>query len=341
MTTADPKRHFVNSMGLKMILIEARPFAAWTPSFADYEKAVTEVSGGLERPPVPHRVELPGDFYLAEFPVTNRMYRQFVAEAEHRSPGGEMVDVDRVKSVVVDYWSGECSGDAAVTSKLAGSDADDHPVTGLNYHDAAAFCEWLSEKEGRTYRLPEVYEWEYACRADTQTLFWWGDRPDPRYMNYADSRIGHTTPVGLYPPNPWGLYDMHGNVAECCEQIGRPGGVQKGCAWNYPAGLAGVDVYVDVRGTFTPLVPITRRSMDIGFRIACDAAEAEPRARDLEEPSVLPAGGRGPQLPELEITVGERIDMGTIPNNSVAFCVTRNGTWILNNRRSDDRGMTW
>lgn len=58
---------FVNSLGLKMIRIEAEPFDAWAPSFADFQKAVTEVSGGLERPPIPHRVTLPGDYYLGEF----------------------------------------------------------------------------------------------------------------------------------------------------------------------------------------------------------------------------------------------------------------------------------
>ena len=337
----DSQKQFVNSHGMKMVLIEARPFDAWTPSFADYEKAVTEISGGLERPPVSHRVELPGDFYLAEFPVTNKMYHEFIQETGHREPGGEFFDMDRNKIGDVATWKPASTDQGVVASDLEDFGHDDQPVAGLNYHDAVAFCEWLSKKEGRTYRLPEVYEWEYACRAGTDTLFWWGDRPDPRYMNYAAARIGHPSSVGLYPPNPWGLYDMHGNVAECCEQIGRPGGVQKGGAWNYPGGLTGADVYVDVRGTFTPHMPITRRTMGTGFRLACDAGQGAAREGDLASPTIRPAGGKGPQIPKLDITVGPEMDFGTVPGGGLSFLATRSGRWILNGRRSDDRGKSW
>ena len=333
---------FVNSLGMKMIVIKAQPFDAWTPSFADHVKAVEELSGGLERPPVPHRVELPVDYCLAEFPVTNGMYRQFLQETGHREPGGEMIDMDRIKTGYVATWQA-AGNDKSVSPawQSEGFAHDDHAVTGVNYHDAVAFCDWLSQEEGRKYRLPEVYEWEYACRAGTDTLFHWGDRADPRYMNYAGSRIGHPTPVGLYPPNRWGLYDMHGSVAECCEQIGRAGGVQKGGAWNYPSGLMGADVYVDVRGTFTPHMPITTRTLDIGLRLACDASEANPRLGDLDGPTILPAGGKGPVIPKLEITVGERIDLGPVQHEVVRFIVTSNGTWIYNNKRSTDKGKTW
>lgn len=341
-TAAPTGRSFVNSLGMKMIEIEAAPFDAWTPSFADYEKAVSEISGALERPPVPHHVELPIDYCLAEFPVTNAMYRVFLKDTGHREPGGEMFDMDRVKTGNVTTWRTD-GKDKGIGSawQIEGFKHDDHAVAGLNYHDADAFCQWLSKKEGRTYRLPEVYEWEYACRTGTDTLFHFGDRPDPRHMNYAGSRIGHPTPVGLYPPNPWGFYDMHGNVAECCDQIGRPGGVQKGGAWNYPGTLLGADVYVDVRGTFTPHMPITRRTMDTGFRIACDASEASPRPGDLEQPITMAAGSVGPQIGELDIEVGEKMHLGTWHGGNLTFLVTRSGRWLVNDKRSDDRGKTW
>ena len=330
---------FVNSLGLKMIRVGAAAFDAWTPSFADAETAAVEVSGGLERPPLPHRVELPGDFYLAEVPVTNALYRRFVAETGHRTPGGELFDIDRVKTGK--GFSGVILVSEGVEAwERDGFAADDQPVAGVNYMDAVAFCEWLSAAEGRTYRLPEVYEWEYACRAGTETLFWWGDRPDPRSMNYAASRIGHPTPVGFYPPSPWGFHDLHGNVAECCEQIGRPGGVQKGAAWNYPATLTGADIYVDVRGTFTPHMPITRRTLEIGFRVCCDADQA-PAPGGAEGRQIVLAGGTGPDLPELEITLGEKLDFGTTGNQIHSFLVTRSGRWLMNDRRSDDRGATW
>ncbi len=334
-----PAPDFVNSLGLKMIRVGAAAFDAWTPSFADAETVAVEVSGGLERPPLPHRVELPGDFYLAEVPVTNALYRRFVAETGHRTPGGELFDIDRVKTGK--GFSGVILVSEGVeTWERDGFTADDQPVAGVNYVDAVAFCAWLSAAEGRTYRLPEAYEWEYACRAGTETLFWWGDRPDPRSMNYAVSRIGHPTPVGFYPPNPWGFHDLHGNVAECCEQIGRPGGVQKGAAWNYPATLTGADIYVDVRGTFAPHMPITRRTLEIGFRICCDAGQA-PAPGGAEGRPIALAGGTGPDLPELEITLGEKLDFGTTGNQIHSFLVTRSGRWLMNDRRSDDHGATW
>ena len=335
-----PAPQFVNSLGLKMIRVGAAAFDAWTPSFADADTVSVEVSGGLERPPLPHRVELPGDFHLAQVPVTNALYRRFVEETGHRTPGGELFDIDRVKtgkgfSGVIQVSEGVEAWDRD------GFTADEQPVAGVNYMDAVAFCAWLSAAEGRTYRLPEVYEWEYACRAGTDTLFWWGDRPDPRFMNYAVSRIGHPTPVGFYPPNPWGFHDQHGNVAECCEQIGRPGGVQKGAAWNYPATLTGADIYVDVRGTFMPHMPITRRTLEIGFRVCCDADEA-PAPGSAEGNPIVLAGGAGPDLPELSITIGGKLDFGTIPVNQIqSFLVTRSGRWLMNDRRSDDRGATW
>ena len=334
-----PAPDFVNSLGLKMIRVGAAAFDAWTPSFADAETVAVEVSGGLERPPLPHRVELPGDFYLAEVPVTNALYRRFVAETGHRTPGGELFDIDRVKTGK--GFSGVILVSEGVEAwERDGFTADDQPVAGVNYVDAVAFCAWLSAAEGRTYRLPEAYEWEYACRAGTETLFWWGDRPDPRSMNYAVSRIGHPTPVGFYPPNPWGFHDLHGNVAECCEQIGRPGGVQKGAAWNYPATLTGADIYVDVRGTFAPHMPITRRTLEIGFRICCDAGQA-PAPGGAEGRPIALAGGTGPDLPELEITLGEKLDFGTTGNQIHSFLVTRSGRWLMNDRRSDDHGATW
>jgi len=61
--------------------------------------------------------------------------------------------------------------------------------------------------------LPSEAEWEYACRADTPTAYWWGDEPDDSRANWNENNKG-TTPVDRYPPNPWGLYDMHGNVWE-------------------------------------------------------------------------------------------------------------------------------
>jgi uncharacterized protein (TIGR02996 family) len=104
-----------------------------------------------------------------------------------------------------------------------------HPVESVTWHDAVAFCARLSaqrkeKKAGRVYRLPTEAEWEYACRAGTQTTYWWGDSADSTRANFDGNYpwgnapkgryIKHPIPVGGYPPNPWGLYDMHGNLRE-------------------------------------------------------------------------------------------------------------------------------
>lgn len=121
---------------------------------------------------------------------------------------------------------------------------DHHPVVGITWNDAKAFCAWLSEKEGITYRLPTEAEWEYACMAgEADQPFWFGSDPREayRYANIASSELEasypgavhlhwaidpevqpgdgaiHTAPVASYPANAWGLHDMHGNVLEWCE----------------------------------------------------------------------------------------------------------------------------
>ena len=96
--------------------------------------------------------------------------------------------------------------------------AGDVPVVCVGFADAVAFCREL----GAGYRLPSEAEWEYACRAGTTTRFSYGD--DPGYTNltdyawYEDNSGGRTHPVGQKLPNPWGLYDMHGNVYEWCNE---------------------------------------------------------------------------------------------------------------------------
>src|SRR5262249_49032413 len=121
-----------------------------------------------------------------------------------------------------------------------------HPVVNVNWHDAQAFCRWLTNKEGRTYRLPTEAEWEYACRAGTTSRFTVGDVAealksvanlgdqslarrwdtatvkqyglDPRSIKFQPWDDGHafTAPVGSFQPNALGLFDMLGNVGEFC-----------------------------------------------------------------------------------------------------------------------------
>lgn len=87
------------------------------------------------------------------------------------------------------------------------------PVETVSWNDATAFCQKLSEMSGQEVRLMTEDEWEYCCRAGTTTDYWTGDTLTTEQAN-IDNSIGQTSLVGSYPPNPWGLYDTHGNVWE-------------------------------------------------------------------------------------------------------------------------------
>ena len=109
-------------------------------------------------------------------------------------------------------------------SNPSGFKGADNPVEGVTWDDAVEFCRRLSElpaekKAGNVYRLPTEAEWEYACRAGTTTKYSFGD--DESELGdtawYAENSGGKTHPVGSKLPNAWGLYDMHGNVYEWCQ----------------------------------------------------------------------------------------------------------------------------
>ena len=121
--------------------------------------------------------------------------------------------------VTFDQWQ-MCVTDGGCTTE-----PDDHtwgrgarPVMNVTWFEAAEYAAWISRRSGRAYRLPTEAEWEYAARAGTRTEYAWGDEATGKALaNCRDcgAEISHQTePVGSFPPNPWGLYDMHGNVWE-------------------------------------------------------------------------------------------------------------------------------
>jgi formylglycine-generating enzyme required for sulfatase activity len=91
------------------------------------------------------------------------------------------------------------------------------PVTDVSWNDCQEFIKKLNANTKGGYRLPTEAEWEYACRAGTTTAYSFGDNITPKEANYSDSKIFKPVAVGSYQPNAFGLYDMHGNVWEWCE----------------------------------------------------------------------------------------------------------------------------
>ncbi|MDX2098077.1 MAG: formylglycine-generating enzyme family protein [Leptolyngbyaceae cyanobacterium bins.59] len=180
---------------------------------------------------------------------------------------------------------------------------DNRPVEQVSWEDATEFCQRLSQKTGRTYRLPSEAEWEYACRAGTTTPFHFGETLSDELANYAaqDREINgtlyqgtygrgiageyrqETTDVGSFPANPFGLYDMHGNVWEWCEDDyhdSYKGAPEDGSAWvdsdrsSTSRVLRGGSWCINPRNCRSALrVSFARdvRGNDIGFRVCCVA----------------------------------------------------------------------
>jgi len=130
-----------------------------------------------------HQVILTKGFYLGKYEVTQEQYEKVMGSNPSQFKGDKL------------------------------------PVEMVNWNDAVAFCEALTKKErnrGWEFALPTEAQWEYACRAGTTTTttYSWGDNITPQLANYNDSGINKTVEVGSYKANPWGFFDMHGNVRE-------------------------------------------------------------------------------------------------------------------------------
>jgi len=209
--------------------------------------------GSLEREPgskpderPQHRVTVDSPFYMGVYEVTNEQFRRFVSSSRY-STEAEKSDIggwgyDQQKQAFARPQSANPL--RKYSWKNTGfKQTDKHPVVNVSWNDAVAFCQWLTDKSGKHfYRLPTEVEWEYACRAGTATEFCWGngERAVVLRENVADRSLkeklsasdGHakacatwtdrfpfSAPVGSFKPNPFGLFDIHGNVAEWCQDF--------------------------------------------------------------------------------------------------------------------------
>jgi formylglycine-generating enzyme required for sulfatase activity len=205
-------REHINSLGMEFVLIEPGTFRM---GYGDGKQLSDEILdakehngrdiklsefgrfGDYDERPT-HEVTIRRAYYMSVTEVTNEQYERFDPLHMHlRGKRGFSVD-------------------------------NDEAVVFVSWHEAKAFCDWLSKKEGLPYRLPTEAEWEYACRAGTTTYFSAGDtlpneflkNPDNSWYPCPARSRGREEVVPLHvgktTPNPWGLYDMHGNVEEWC-----------------------------------------------------------------------------------------------------------------------------
>jgi formylglycine-generating enzyme required for sulfatase activity len=182
-----------NSIGMQLAFIPQGKFLMGSPA-SEPDRGEDEFQ---------HEVQITRPFYLGVYEVTQAEYQQVMrASPSH------------------------------FNRKQVGQDTSRFPVEDVSWKDATEFCRRLSElpgerAAGRVYRLPTEAEWEYACRAGTQTATSFGDRLDSTQANFDGTHpynraakgpeLERTTAVGSYRPNAWGLYDMHGNAQEWCQ----------------------------------------------------------------------------------------------------------------------------
>jgi len=157
------------------------------------------------------------------------------------------------------------------------------PVMNVSWDDAQSYVRWLSARTGKTYRLLSESEWEYVARAGTETVYSWGDSIGVNLANCDgcgsqwDDKM--TAPVGSFPPNGWGVHDMHGNVWEWvqdCKSDYR-GAPADGSAWEsedcIPRVVRGGSWYLvpwHMRSVYRGWYATEYRNNDLGFRIARD-----------------------------------------------------------------------
>ncbi|NES71623.1 MAG: SUMF1/EgtB/PvdO family nonheme iron enzyme, partial [Okeania sp. SIO2D1] len=240
------KENLGNGVFLEMVKIPAGRFLMGSPE--------TEPQRRDSESPQ-HYVEVP-EFFIGKYPVTQAQWQAVIGNTPSSFKGAN------------------------------------RPVEKVNWYEATEFCQKLSDRTGKKYSLPSESQWEYACRAGTTTPFYFGETITSELANYGGTFTytdepegkyrGETTDVGIFPPNAFGLYDMHGNVWEWCADDWHDnynGAPTDGSAW-----LDGNEFRSPLRGGSWYNNPLNCRSalrylnyrrdnhyILIGFRVVCDA----------------------------------------------------------------------
>ena len=249
----------INDIGMQFVLIPAGEFVMGTS-----QAQVDAVAGDqqsyrnwmqYERPQ--HRVVISRPFYLGKYPVTQGQWQAVMSENPSRFKAG---------------WK-----------SLIGRDHAAYPVERVSWNEAQEFLTKLNERDAeREYVLPTEAQWEYACRAGSGAIYHFGDDAAQLhdYAWYGDNSGGKTRPVGQKQPNAWGLYDMHGNVWEWCqdrygpyadEAATDPKGPETG-AVRIIRGGSWADAAQDARSAHRNRYLPEYRFGDLGFRCVCVSA---------------------------------------------------------------------
>lgn len=271
----------------EMVVIPAGRFIMGA---APDEEARMGLAENFRRRSEPRREVAVKRFAASKFEITRGQYRAFI-EATGRKTEGCF------------FWNGtEFELDARRDWRNPGfAQSDAHPALCVGWNDADAYTNWLSHKTGKSYRLLTEAEWEYAARAGTTTMRYWGD-DDNRVCDYAnsadqttqrvtphgaswggadcDDRHANTAPVGSFRANAFGLHDMLGNAAEWtqdCWNANYAGAPNDGSAWlsgdcvmRAVRGGAWDDVPAGVRAAYRVGSPVTVRVYARGLRVARD-----------------------------------------------------------------------
>ena len=268
-----------NSIGMRLVRIPAGEFLMGS---ADGDPLAQD----QEQPQ--HRVQIPQPFYMGACEVTQAEYRTVMGtNPSHFGPNG----VGRAKLAGLN-GGGNARQPAGVRRAAEQAVADfltsDFPVETVSWSDAVAFCRLLSDRPEertarRTYRLPTEAEWEYACRAGTTSVRHFEDGGAlEEHARFRDNADGRTGPVGSKQPNPWGLYDLYGNVWEWCSDyydrkyyamspVSNPQGPTTGTS-RVLRGGSWWDAAPFCRSANRDFYLPTYRDYEVGFRVVCEIA---------------------------------------------------------------------